>query len=121
MSYLEAQRMKRNETLIDVGEKSATIYIVEHGQVTIYTQLPNGQKRRMSTMGAGAMLGTWNIPENGSVVTEQRCQLFLLSPASLQKMEAEDPALAAAFFRFIAHHTGEYLLLANTTIDRLLS
>ena len=121
MGYLERSRAKSEETLISVGQPSTTIYILEHGQVSIFTQLPNGQKRRVSTLGSGAIFGDWSVPANGYVVTDQRCQLYTLSDTALERMEADEPALAVIFFRFIAQHTGEHLLQINTTIDRLLS
>ncbi len=121
MRYLERLRAQPDEVIIALGEKSDTIYILEHGQVSILTQLQNDQVRRMSTMGAGAIFGDWSVPANGYVIAGQRSQLYTLSATALERMESEDPALAVTFFRFITHHTGKHLLQAHTTIDRLLS
>ena len=121
MSYLDTARVKQNETLMALGENATNIYILEHGQVSIFTQLQNGQQRRMSTMAAGAIFGDWSVPANGCVIAEKRSQLYTLSPVGLERMERDDPALAVIFFRFISLHTGKHLHLANSTIDRLLS
>lgn len=121
MSYLEVRRIKANETLIAEGEKNSDIYLVEHGQVTLLTRLMNGQTRRVATLGAGAILGEWRMPPNGYAVADQRGQIYILAQSALQRMVAQDPALAVIFFQFIAHISGEQLVLANTTIDRLLT
>ena len=121
MHYLEARRFKADETLIAEGEKPTTIYLIEHGQVTISTRLANQQTRRVLTLGSGAILGDWRLPPNGYAVADQRSQIYTLSQAALQRMAVQNPTLAVIFFQFIAQISGEQLVLANTTIDRLLS
>ncbi|MEZ4869007.1 MAG: SulP family inorganic anion transporter [Caldilineaceae bacterium] len=121
MSYLALQEVEDGETLIALGAKTTTIYVVEHGQVTIYTQLKKEQQRRIATLGAGAIFGDWSVPKNGFVIVEQASRLYALTEEAHQQMERDAPMLAAIFFRFIAKVTGEHLLLMNNTIDRLLS
>ncbi len=121
MGYLVAQRMKAEETVIAEGEKPTTIYLIEYGQVTISTRLANQQTRRVLTLGSGAILGDWRLPPNGYAVADQRSQIYTLSQEALQRMTSQDPHLAVIFFRFLAQISGEQLVLANTTIDRLLS
>lgn len=121
MNYLAARRLQAEETLVAEGEKASTIYLIEHGQVTIVAQLPNGQTRRMATLGSGAILGDWQMPPNSYAVADQRSQIYSLDQAALQQMMVQDPVLAVIFFRFIAQIAGEQLVLANTTIDHLLA
>ncbi|MBX3010401.1 MAG: SLC26A/SulP transporter family protein [Caldilineaceae bacterium] len=121
MDYLEARRLQADETLIAEGEKVSGIYLIEHGQVTIAARLPNGQTRRVATLGSGAILAEWQMPANGYATVNQRSQVYSLTNTALQRMVTEQPALAVIFFRFIAEVAGEQLMLANTTIDRLLT
>lgn len=121
MDYLTARRLQAAEMLIAEGEAVRTIYLIEHGQVTIATRLPNGQTRRVATLGAGATFGAWQMPPNGYARADQRTQIYTLTDDALQRMIVQDPALAVIFFRFIAQITGEQLVFANTTIDRLLT
>lgn len=121
MDYLAAQRLQAADTLIAEGEKVRSIYLIEHGQVTISTRLPNGQTRRVATLGAGAIFGDWQMPPNGAARADQRSQIYILTDDALQQMVVQEPALAVVFFRFIAQLTGEQLVFANATINRLLT
>jgi SulP family sulfate permease len=124
MAYLELERFQANQTLIREGDQTEALYFVEDGQVSVLSQLDHGQTRRISTMGAGAILGELGVYRqavaSASVVTDRPSRIYRLPKAALARMEEQDPDLAVIFHRFIASLVAERLVSAMRTIDLLL-
>jgi SulP family sulfate permease len=122
--YLSRKEVQPGDCLVRQGDAPGGIYFIETGRVTCQLELADGSTVRLRTMDAGTVvgeLGTYlNAPATASVVAGQPTTLLHLSVDALRQMEAEDPALALAFHRFMAELMAERVASTNDTIEALL-
>ena len=75
-------------------------------------------------MEAGTVVGEIGLyldqPRLASVVTEEPCVIYRLSDVALQKMEKENPVLAAAFHEFMVRVLAERVTQQNRTLRALV-
>jgi CRP-like cAMP-binding protein len=99
------------------GGQPDSMYFVEFGTVTVWLELPNGERTRLRTMGMGTVIGEMGfylgIPRSGTVVTANSCVLYRFSLASYQRMNAEDPELASSIHQFMVRLLANHLAYAN--------
>ncbi len=112
------------DVLIRQGDTVHSLYFIESGQVTIELAQNDGQTLRLSTMGAGAVVGELSFylgtPASASVIVDQPGQVYVVSQAELKELEATDPHLKAAIHEFMAHLLSERLSRANATLQAML-
>jgi SulP family sulfate permease len=125
MQYFEPLHLQAGEVLIGQGDSSDALYWIESGQVSMLWKLPDGQQRRLLTMGAGTMVGALGfylgMPQTASVITDQPITYFRLTRDALHEMKRRDPALASALDELIIHLLAERLMnLNNKTTVALL-
>ncbi len=124
MSYLEVQEVPAGQALIAEGESSEALYLVDYGQFTVIRELGDGQTRRIRTMGAGTIIGELGLYRQAvpmaSVVADRPSRVYRLSRVALDRMQTDDPALAARFHQFIARLIAERLVTTSETVDMLL-
>ena len=125
MSYVESREVPAGQALITEGETSEALYLVEHGQFTVIRELDDGHTRRIRTMGAGTIIGELGLYRQAvpmaSVVADQPSRVYQLSRVALDRMQTDDPALAAKFHQFIARLIAERLVTTSEAVDMLLS
>jgi SulP family sulfate permease len=125
MQYFEPLHLPAGEALVSRGDPADALYWIETGQVSMLWTLPDGQQRRLLTMGAGTMVGALGfylgMPQTASVVTDQPSTYFRLTRDALREMKRRDPALASAFDELIIHLLAERLMILNnkTTVALL--
>jgi SulP family sulfate permease len=106
------------------GDGADGVYFIEAGQVTVTVHQAGDRARRVQTLGGGTVvgeMGLYQATESAtSAVTDRVTQLYRLSRRSLQKMEADDPALLAAFHQLMAGLLAQRLARADREIERLL-
>ncbi len=124
MAYLEEQIIEKDVQLIIMGDEPRGIFFIERGQVTVQITLDDGEVVRLSTMGSGTVVGEIGAylgnPASATVVTDISCIVYFLSLDSLKKMEKDDPAIAAAFHKYMVENTSQRLVNMNTTLQALL-
>lgn len=122
--YLQPTVVAPGDTLIRQGEPVAGLYFIESGQVTVQLAQGDGQTVRLSTMGAGSVVGELSFylgtPASASVVVDQPGQVYVLSMAKLEELEASDPQIKGTLHKFMAYLLSERLFNANTTLQALL-
>lgn len=121
--YLEKQDVPAGHYLIQQGEVPRGLYFVESGQVTVQLEEAGGQPIRIRKAGAGTIVGEMGLylgtETSAAVVMEQAGTVYSLSADSLCRMEQQDPAVAAAFHKFIAQLLSERLRGATETLGAL--
>jgi SulP family sulfate permease len=124
MEYLRTESIEPGDYLVRQGDAHGGIHFIESGQVTALLEQDDGSTLRLRTMSAGTVIGEMGVylsaPASVSVVAEQPTTLYILSADALARMEADDPALASAFHRFMAGLLAERLDGATDTIQALL-
>lgn len=124
MDYLEELSEDAGYLLFRHGDSPDGLYFVESGQISTFLELADGTTQRLQSVGAGNIVGERSLyaqmPHTSSAIAEKPCTLYRLSSQSLSRMEAEAPALAAAFHRFMLHRLTEQLNHHEHTLRQLL-
>jgi len=124
MSYLEKLRVKSGYVLFQQGEIPDALYFVESGQVSLFLELENGQTKRLGTSSAGTVVGDAGLyrrsPHPVSAIADRSSRLYRLSNEAIDKMQEENPQLAAVFHQFIARLLAERLVQATAGVEILL-
>ena len=124
ISYLEPVQAPAGYMLFRQGEAPEALFFVESGQLTVSLELPDGQTKRLRTIGAGTVVGEIGLytgaVRSASIVTDAPSKLFRLSAEALQKMQEETPQLAAAFGKFVICTLAERLSHREKELQLLL-
>jgi SulP family sulfate permease len=116
MAYMERRNVDEGRYLTRQGERADDLFFIESGQVTVLLALEEGAVVRLLTTGLGTIgeVGLYTgLERTASVVAEAPSVVYRLTLAALDRMEREDPRLAAAFHKFIARRLATRL--ADTT------
>jgi sulfate permease, SulP family len=123
-SYLERRSIPEGTVLIRQGELPDDLFLLESGRLRVDLMTPEGTRIRLRSMHAGVVVGEialyMGIPRTADVVAETPSVVLRLSRASIERMEAEEPALAAALHRWLARTLAERLSDTLRAFDALL-
>ena len=124
MQYLERKDVEAGYYLIREGDAFTSLYFIGDGQVTTERSYTDGRKVRLRTMGAGTVVGEVGMylgsKASASVVTDCPSTIYSLSSGKLSQMEETDPAIAAAFHKFMAQLLSERLVSTTDTLQSAL-
>jgi SulP family sulfate permease len=124
MKYLEREDVEAGYYLIREGDAFTSLYFIADGQVTTERGYPDGRKIRLRTMGAGTVVGEVGMylgsKASASVAADRPSTIYRLSSDKLSEMEKADPAIAAAFHRFMAQLLSERLVSVTDTLQSAL-
>ena len=124
LDYFEEQIIEENAPFIRKGDPPHGIYFIERGQVTVQMKSESGEVVRIRTMGSGTIVGELgvylNTPASATVVADMATIAYFLSQEALEKMEHDDPELAAAFHKFMVSFIGQRLVANTITLRALL-
>ena len=120
-NYTEHMDVQPGEYFIRQGEYSNDLYYIESGMVTVEFETIKGEMIRLRSVKSGATLGEIALYLGGersaSVKAEERSTIHRLSSANLQRMQKEDPALAAVLHEWVARTLSERLAENNRLIE----
>jgi SulP family sulfate permease len=124
LNYLESSKIEVGHYLFRQGEIPSAIYLIESGQVSLIRELENGQTERLGTVGEGTVIGEigfyGHFLHECSAISDRPTRLYALSQEVLQRMEEENPQLAAACHQFIAQLLVERIVQLRRRSDALL-
>lgn len=123
-TYFERQSLSEGTKLIGQGESPDDVFVLESGRLRIELVTREGTQVRMSTVLPGVMVGEIGlytaVPRTADVMAEIPSVVLRLSRASIERMEAEEPQLAAALHRWFAKTLAERLIDRTRALDTLL-
>jgi SulP family sulfate permease len=123
-TYFERQSLPEGTKLITQGESPDDVFVLESGRLRIELMTPEGTQVRLSTVLPGVMVGEialyTAVPRTADVVAEIPSVVLRLGRASIERMEAEEPQLAAALHRWFARTLAERLTDRMRALDTLL-
>jgi SulP family sulfate permease len=123
-SYMERQEVEAGALLVRAGETPRGLYVLEAGSFAVEVLDRQGRPHRVRKLQAGTIVGEGGLYSHAraaaSVVAQAPGIVALLSRENLQTLEREDPALAAAFHKFIAQRMSERVADVTTTLRALL-
>ena len=124
MSYLEKIDAVLGERLIEQGDPGNALYLVDSGSAEVRLRLPDQHEIRLRTIHSGTIFGEIGFylgeKRSASVVATTESTLYRLLDEQLQRMEAEDPELAAGLHKWLASELAERLVQNNLTLASLM-
>jgi SulP family sulfate permease len=122
--YLERRQVPAGTAVIREGEPSADLFVLESGRLGIETATPDGTRMRLRTIRPGVVVGEvamyTGAARTADVVAETPSVVLRLRGADLERLEVEDPALAAAVHRWLARTVAERLDSTQKALDALV-
>ena len=105
-AHLEHVELPDGTVLIHQGESPDDVYVLASGRLRVETETERGTRMRLRTLRPGVVVGEVamysGVPRTADVVAETPSVVLKLSKDSIERMEAEDPELAAALHRWLA-------------------
>jgi len=123
--YLERVSLDDGAVVIRQDEPPDDVFVLESGRLRVETVTPEGTRMRLRTLRPGVMVGELAMysgtPRTADVVAETPSVVLRLSKTAIERMETNDPELAAALHRWlattIAGRLGESLLAFDALFD----
>ena len=104
--YLERLEVSAGSLLIRQGDRPDDVFVLGSGRLRVEMETHEGTRLRLRTMRAGVVVGEialyTGVPRTADVVAETPSTVLRLSRASLERMQREEPALAADVHRWFA-------------------
>ena len=117
VSYLEQLEFNAGDYMFTQGSKADALFLLYTGRVTVLLHTPDGKELRLRSMAGQTVIGEMGLyrtqPRGASVRIDQASVVYRLSAHALALMEADDPALAYAFHKFIVRILASRLEYAN--------
>jgi len=124
LAYLERLELPDGTVLIRQGESPDDVYVLETGRLRVETVTERGTRMRLRTLRPGVVVGEVAMysgdPRTADVVAEGPSVVLRLGKGSIERMEADDPELAAALHRWLATTLAERLSDARGAMEALL-
>jgi SulP family sulfate permease len=105
-AHLEHMELPDGTVLIHQGESPDDVFVLASGRLRVETLTERGTRMRLRTLRPGVVVGEVamysGLPRTADVVAETPSVVLKLSKDSIERMETEDPELAAALHRWLA-------------------
>jgi SulP family sulfate permease len=122
--YLERESLAQGATLIRQGEAPGDVFVLGSGRLRVEMQTPEGTRMRLRAINPGVVVGEVGMysgePRTADVVADTPSVVLRLAETSIERIEAEDPALAAELHRWLASVLSERLRDTLREFDALL-
>ena len=124
MAHLSRETLAEGTVLIRQGEPPDDLFVLESGRLQVEMVTPEGTRVRLRTVLPGVVVGEvamyTGVPRTADVVAATPIVVLRLSRASMEWLEATEPALAAALHRWLATTLSERLNDTLHTFDALM-
>jgi SulP family sulfate permease len=123
-AHLERVSVPEGTVLLHRDEPPGDIFVLESGRLAVETDTAEGSRIRLRTLRPGVVVGEIALYTGGArtadVVAETPSVVLRIDRESIERLEAEDPALAATLHRWLATTLAERLTDTMRTFDVLL-
>ncbi len=111
-------------TLIRQNDAPDDVFVLASGRLSVEMVTPEGTRLRLRAVRPGVVVGEiamyTGVPRTADVLAETPSVVLRLSTASIERLEAEEPELAAALHRWLATTLAERLSDTLRSFDALL-
>jgi len=122
--YVERTALTAGTVLLRQDDGPGDLYVLSEGRLAIQTVTPEGKHVRLRMLRPGVVVGELafytGAPRTADVVAETPCVVLRCSRDAIARMEADDPAAAAALHRWFAETLAGRLSETMQTYDALL-
>ena len=123
-TYLERVSLAEGTVLIRQDEPPEDVFVLGSGRLSVEMVTPEGTRMRLRSVRPGVVVGEialyTGVPRTADVVAETPSVVLRLSRASIERLEADEPELAAALHRWLAVTLAERLTDTQKAFDALL-
>jgi len=121
--YLERVAVQEGSVLLAQGDPPEDVFLLESGRLRVEMATHDGARVRLRTMRPGVVVGEIALysgrPRTADVVAEEPSVVLRLSRASIERMQRQDPSLAAEVHRWFASMLADRLGETLHTLDTL--
>jgi sulfate permease, SulP family len=121
--YVERRRFAAGDVLIAQGEVAPGLFFVESGRISAVLEAGDGLPVRLRAMRPGALIGELSYfldqPATATVVADTAVQAAVLPVDALERLERDEPELAAALHRRLVALIAERLATSNRVLRAL--
>jgi sulfate permease, SulP family len=118
--HFESITLAAGERLFRQADAGDSVYFVDSGRVTVALPVGGGQTLRLRSFGAGTIVGEMAVytgaHRSADVIADVPTVALRLGLSTLQRLEADDPALASQFHAFVVRVLAARLAVANEQI-----
>ena len=122
--YLERMPISEGTVLIRQDDPPDDVFVLESGRLSVEMVTPEGMRMRLRAVRPGVVVGEvamyTGVPRTADVVAETPSVVLRLSRASIERMESEEPEVAAALHRWLARTLAERVSVTLRAYDALL-
>ena len=123
-THLERVTLPEGTVLIRQDEPPDDVFILEAGRLSVEMVTGEGTRLRLRSVNPGVVVGEVSmytgLPRTADVVAETPSVVLRLSGATIRRMEADEPELAAAVHRWLARTLSKRLSDTLREFDALL-
>ena len=105
-AHLERVSLPEGAVLLHQDDPPGDVYVLESGRLGVETVTPEGTRLRLRTLRPGVVVGEitlyTDVPRTADVVAETPSVVLRIGRESIERLEAEEPELAAALHRWLA-------------------
>jgi SulP family sulfate permease len=123
-AHLERVSVPQGEVLLHQDDPPGDVYVLESGRLGVQTTTSEGTRLRLRTLRPGVVVGEialyTGVARTADVVAEAPSVVLRIDRESIERLEREQPELAAALHRWLATTLAERLTDTMRTFDVLL-
>jgi SulP family sulfate permease len=123
-AHLERVSVPAGAVLLQQDEPPGDIYVLESGRLAVETVTHEGVRMRLRTLRPGVVVGEvtlyMDVPRTADVVAEEPCVVLRIGREDIERLEREQPELAATLHRWLATQLAERLTDTMGVVDALL-
>jgi SulP family sulfate permease len=123
-AHLERVSVPEGTVLLHQDDPPGDVYVLESGRLGVETTTPEGSRIRLRTLRPGVVVGEitlyTGVPRTADVVAETPSVVLRIGRESIERLEAEEPELAATLHRWLATTLAERLTDTLGAVDALL-
>ena len=105
-AHLERVSLAEGTVLLHQDDPPGDVYVLESGRLGVQTVTPEGTRLRLRTLRPGVVVGEitlyTGVARTADVVAEAPSVVLRIGRESIERLEAEEPELAAALHRWLA-------------------
>lgn len=105
LAAMKLQRLRVGTLIVEEGQPGESFFVLARGSVAVTKRQPDGEERRLATLGEGAIFGEMALvsasPRTASVRAETDCDLLELDRAALVAASRSVTTIAAGLDAFM--------------------
>jgi SulP family sulfate permease len=122
--YLERLELTEGTVLIHQRDRAGDVFVVEAGRLAVEMTTAEGTRMRLRSIRPGVVVGEIamysGVPRTADVVAETPCVVLRLGSGALERIEADEPELAAGVHRWLARTLSDRLIDTVRAFDAML-